>query len=270
MAERGLSPAARAVAARDGEFYVGYQRRAPDGLGRFLRRAVVALMVLATVVAVALASLQSDFDPGVFEFGVVRDFEGVILERPHPLLLVDRPGRAGGEASRFYLVAFGKHGADGEVAGLDGRRVRLRGSLVHRQGQTMVEVDAGSVEPTGVAAAVARPGATDLGIQTLRGEIVDSKCYLGVMKPGRGKPHRACATLCIRGGIPPVLRVVTPGGEARHLLLTDATGGAVNDRVLDLVAEPVEVTGRVSRDGDLLILATDPSTIRRLAEAHTG
>lgn len=87
---------------------------------------------------------------------------------------------------------------------------------------------------------------------------------LGIMKLGRGQAHRACATLCIRGGIPPVLRVETRSGEHRHLLLTDYDGGAVNDRVLDLVALPVEVTGRVLRDGDLLILETDPSTIRRL------
>ena len=181
------------------DFYIGYQRQAPAGLARFLRRTVVGLLLAAAVVAAALAGLQNDFDPGVFEFGTVRDFEGTLRERPHPLLLVDRPGDAGGEPSRFFLVAFGKHGADAEVAGLDGRRARLRGTLIHRQGQTMVEVVAGSVEAIGEAATARRPrgtvdGAVDLGIQTLRGEIVDSKCYLGVMKPGRGKPHRACAT----------------------------------------------------------------------------
>lgn len=255
--------------AERGDFYIGYQGRAPAGLGRFLRRATVALIVLAAAVAAALAALQGEPDPGVFEFGVVRELEGVIRERPHPLLRVDRPGRDAASWSRYYLVAAGKHGADALVAGLDGRRVRLRGSLIHRQGQTMIEVVAGSIEATGPVAAPAG-GAIDLGVQTLRGEIVDSKCYLGVMKPGRGKPHRACATLCIRGGIPPVLRVVTPGGEHRHLLLIDPLGGAVNDRVLGLIAEPVEVTGRVRRDGDLLILETDPGTIRRLPEPPPG
>jgi hypothetical protein len=134
----------------------------------------------------------------------------------------------------------------------------------------MVEVVAGSVEAIGPTAARPTGGAVDLGLQTLRGEIVDSKCYLGVMKPGRGKPHRACATLCIRGGVPPVLRVETTGGEYRHLLLTDQAGGALNDRVLELIAEPVEITGRVRRDGDLLILETDPRTIRRLGATADG
>ncbi len=249
------------------EFYIGYQRQAPAGLSRFQRWTVAALLLAAAVVAVALAALQSDFDPGVFEFGVVRDFAGVVHERPHPLLLVDRPGHNLPEPSRFLLVAAGKHGADGEVAGLDGRRVRLRGTLIHRQGQTMVEVVAGSVEPTGDATARPAAGAVDLGVQTLRGEIVDSKCYLGVMKPGRGKPHRACATLCIRGGIPPVLRVETGSGEYRHFLLTDEAGGVINHRLLDLIAVPVEIAGRVLRTGDLLVLEIDPTTIRRLDAA---
>ena len=250
--------------ARDDDLYVGYQARAPIALSRFLRRTVLLLAVAAALVAMALAGLQSPFDPGVFEFGVVRDFEGVVGERPHPFLLVDRPGRDPAEPSRFHLVGVGKHGADEEVAGLDGRRVRLRGTLIHRQGETMVEVVGGSVEPLAGEPGGAAAGAVDLGVQTLRGEIVDSKCYLGVMKPGRGKPHRACATLCIRGGIPPVLRVATADGEHRHLLLTDEAGGAVNSRVLDLVAEPVEITGRVLRAGDLLMLRADPGSIRRL------
>lgn len=254
------------MAGRD-DFYIGYQGQAPAGLARFLRRTVAGLLLAAALVAATLAALQSDFDPGLFEFGTVREFAGRIQERPHPLLLVDRPGAGNGEPSRFYLVAEGKHGADAQVAGLDGRRARLRGTLIHRQGQTMVELVAGSVEPTGNETAMPAGGAVDLGIQTLRGEIVDSKCYLGVMKPSRGKPHRACATLCIRGGVPPVLRVETSGGETRHLLLTDTSGGAVNARILELIALPVEITGRVLRDGDLLMLQADPSTVRRLGAA---
>jgi hypothetical protein len=251
-----------------GDFYIGYQREAPPTLAAFLRRLVVTLLVTAGVVAVTLAALQQPFDPGVFEFGVVRDFEGVLKERPHPQLLVDRPGGASGEPSRFYLVATGKRGADEEVAGFDGRRVLLRGSLIHREGQTMVELVSGSVEPTAAFETAPATAAVDLGIHTLRGEIVDSKCFLGVMKPGRGKPHRACATLCIRGGIPPVLRVETLGGEHRHFLLTDETGGAVNDRVLDLVGEPVEITGRVLRAGELLELRADPSSFGKGPEAR--
>jgi hypothetical protein len=35
--------------------------------------------------------------------------------------------------------------------------------------------------------------------------------------------------------------------------------------VLDLVAEPVEISGEVVRSGDLLVLYADPRTYRRIA-----
>ncbi len=251
------------MSGRD-DFYVGYQKQAPAGLAGFLRRVVVLLLVAGAGVAAALAVLQDRFDPGVFEFGVVRDFEGVVSERPHPVLLLDAPVQLGETtAARFLLVAFGKHGAEPETGGLEGQRVRLRGSLIYREGEHMIEMVAGSVEPLEQRQA-SRQAVVDLGRRTLRGEIVDSKCFLGVMKPGRGKPHRACATRCISGGIPPVLRVETADGDYRHFLLTDEDGAAVNDRVLDFVAEPVEITGQVRRRGDLLILAADPARYRRL------
>ncbi|MDH3254842.1 MAG: hypothetical protein OEM62_07625 [Acidobacteriota bacterium] len=250
--------------AGDRDFYVGYQKHAPPDLARFVRRLVVMVVVLAAALGAVLVAVQNRFDPGVFEFGVVKSFEGVLRERPHPLLTLDPPLEVGdAKTSRFYLVAFGKHGADREVAGLDGRRIRLQGSLIYREGETMIEVASGSVEPLEPTPATAIEG-TDLGTQTLRGEIVDSKCFLGVMKPGRGKPHRACATRCISGGIPPILRVETAAGDFRHFLLVDQDGHAVNDRILDLVAEPVEITGRVFRQGDLLTLLADPADYHRL------
>ena len=48
-----------------------------------------------------------------------------------------------------------------------------------------------------------------------------------------------------------------------YLLLTDAQGQPVNDRVLDLVAEPIEITGRLLRMGGRLVLQSDPDTYRR-------
>ena len=247
------------------EFYIGYQTRAPAGLSRFLRRAVALLLAFAAALALVLIAIQGRFDPGVFEFGIVRSFEGVILEEPHPMLLVERPGGDGSAPiSRFFLVASGKHGAEAEVAGFGGQGVRLEGSLIYREGQTMIEVSSGSVESLGEADRAPRTDFSELGTQTLRGEIVDSKCFFGVMKPGRGKPHRACATRCISGGIPPVLRVETRSGDYQHYLLVDQDATTVNDRVLELVAEPVEITGRVVRRDNLLVLEANPESYRRI------
>jgi len=37
------------------------------------------------------------------------------------------------------------------------------------------------------------PAAVAMGERTLRGEVIDPKCYIGAMKPGGGKTHKACA-----------------------------------------------------------------------------
>ena len=111
---------------------------------------------------------------------------------------------------------------------------------------------------------------TRWGRLTLQGEIVDSKCYLGVMKPGHHKPHRACASLCIRGGIPPLFVLYEDDGASdrplptEHLLLVGPERQALSDEVLDYVAEPLEVTGQVVQQDDVWTFEADPRTFRRL------
>lgn len=241
------------------EFYVGYASKTPPQLARFVRKVSTALLAVSATCVVLAATQQAALSDSRFEFGVTRTLEGLVELAPYPLLRTPRPG---GGASAYLLVAPGKHGADELLAPFAGRGVRLRGSLVHRDGRTMIEVEPGSIAPADVR--VETRGAEPLGRFTLRGEIVDSKCHLGVMNPGDRRTHRACAKLCIRGGIPPLLWVEDERGEVRRLLLVGARGEAVNERVIDLVGDPVEIEGEVERLDDLLILRADPATYRRL------
>ena len=87
----------------------------------------------------------------------------------------------------------------------------------------------------------------------LSGEIVDSKCWLGVMKPATGTVHRGCATRCLSGGIPPLLMTTDSTGATMHLLLTGADGGPAHQWLKELVGRRVTVSGEVIRDGDLLL-----------------
>lgn len=242
------------------EFYIGWEGAQPPGVGRRVRRAAVVLLVLAAVVALLTTAAQRPFSRAVFEFGSPRLFEGVIRMTPQPHLEVERPGRDAG-VSRYLLVAPGKHGARGEVGGFAGRRVRLSGTLVYRGDETLLEVVPGSLEE--ISRVDAPEPEVAVGFFTVAGEIVDSKCFLGVMKPGERKVHRACASLCIRGGIPPLLVVDDADGPAAHLLLVGPGGSSLAKRVLDFVAEPVDVTGEVRRRGDLWIMEADPASIRR-------
>lgn len=247
------------------DFYVGWQPRAPRPLARVLRRRALALLALVAAVAATLAWAHTRRPGARFEYGTSVELAGTVVASPFPHLLVERPGATDDlpAASSYALVAPFKHGADALVAGLDGRAVRLRATLAYRDGVVVAEVEPGSLaEEPGPRPTGAEPVA--LGRHTLAGEIVDSKCFFGVMNPGELKPHRACAARCISGGIPPVLCVRDAAGRASYLWLVDARGGPVNAEVLDLVAEPVEVTGEVERRGELLVLFADPATYRRL------
>lgn len=253
------------------DFYIGWEEKAEPSFGRRARLSAILLLLAAPAVAFLLAASQSPFDDATFEFGNVRDIEGVVRLLPHPVLEVATPS---GDIDHWLLVAFGKRGADDQVAEFEGEKVRLRGTLIYRGDHpeevptppltTMVEVVAGSVERIDAGGHDSAP--MSLGRHTLRGEIVDSKCWLGVMKPGFGKAHRACASLCIRGGIPPLLAVHDGEKVERQMLLLGPSGEAVNEKILHAVAEPVEITGEVFVAGDVWTLHADLGTLHRLSQ----
>ena len=251
------------------EFYIGWEAKAAPGIGKTVRKTVVVVLALALLAPVVLAVSQRMIGASVFEWGNHKSFSGILQTTPYPHLLVPRPGNTDGLArySTYYLVAPWKFGLDREaIAPLDGKSVMLKGTLIYRGNQTMIET-----KPEWIAVSTndQRRARSDapylrLGKQTLVGEIVDSKCFLGVMNPGQLTPHRACAVRCISGGVPPVLLVRQKDGPAIYLLLVSADGKPVNKQVLDMVAEPLEITGEVERQGELLILRADPVTYRRV------
>jgi len=258
------------------EFYIGWEAKAAPGIGQTMRRAVIGLLLLAAGAAVVLAASQRLIGTGVFEWGNEKSFTGILQTQPHPHLLVPRP-RAGDDHawqgviarpsafSTYFLVAPWKFGLNRDsLAALDGKTVSLQGSLIYLGNQTMIEVLPDSILATNSATSRPLPSAIPLGKQMLAGEIVDSKCFFGVMNPGQLTPHRACAIRCISGGIPPVFLVRGKDGTVIYLLLVSADGKPVNQQVLDFVAEPVQITGEVERQGDLLILRADPAKFIRL------
>jgi hypothetical protein len=243
------------------DFYVGYLPKAPTALARFVRKVIIVLGLLALTAALVLVVGQKPFADSAFEYGKVRSFEGIVETRPFPTLLVERPGEVGQQEkySRYLLVAPGKHGADDLVAAFDGKQVRLQGQLIYRDGGTVVEIVPNSIVVVGTAPPV-QEIARDLGIVTVTGEIVDSKCYLGVMNPGQGKVHRDCAARCLSGGIPPIF-ITTDGHQ--QLLLVGPDGRALGrDALREFIAEPIQIQGELLETGSTQLLKIDPRALR--------
>jgi hypothetical protein len=82
------------------------------------------------------------------------------------------------------------------------------------------------------------------------------------MKPGDGKTHKACATLCVTGGIPPML--VTSEPTPRSVIITDDSGKPMPDAWRIFIADPVQVTGELVNVGGLLQLRVREGGIERL------
>lgn len=240
---------------RHNDLYVGYVDETPPGIRRFVRRLAVGLVVLAAAVGLGLALLLERFDEGVFEYGTVRDYSGELVVDPHPRLIT-----AEGPAEGYLLVGVGKHGLEVDAApGLPwqsgtSRKIDLEGTLIRNPEAAMLEVHSFELSEQGGEGGAAEAPHSRGDAQTLTGEIVDTKCYLGAMKPGRGKPHRDCASLCIRGGVPAALLVRMKGGERQLVHLMHSSGQPVGLAVLDWVGQPVEVTGLLQRDDDRLFL----------------
>ena len=242
-------------------FYVGYLP-----LPGVLQPVVKMFIGLGIVVALALAfivsSAQQDPGPGIWDLDKIYSIEGHLTVAPYPVLHVDDPDNSIGTRA-VLLVASTKFGVEDRTKELHGKRVRITGESISRQGRAMFALLDGDDAVALVGDGTKAPPVEQLGNHTMVGEICDSKCFLGVMKPGSGKTHRGCAVRCISGGIPPIFVTRDANGDPTVYLLTDTAHGHAYEAVLPFVAEPVELTGQLERHGDLLVYAVDTGNIVR-------
>ena len=251
------------------EFFIGWLPM-PQSCSRLLR-ALVPLTVLAVVgVAAALPMWQQPAGSGTWETESIATVEGFLQAGPYALLRTIE-GTQGERARTILLVEEGKFGARERALPLAGQYVRASGTFLHREGRWMLELSAHSdslqiAQPPPnldrTAFSASQPGPSRR--VTLQGEVVDPKCYLGAMKPGGGKTHKACAILCISGGIPPMLAVRDAAGQEAFYLLTDSQGATAKDCVLSYVGDLVAVEGELQMLTDLPVLRIAPAGIRRL------
>lgn len=249
----------------DASFFIGWAET-PAADRRFFLRLGLGLIAGTAGLGAGLAALQRAPGAGDWDPDAVREWRGTVSAAPYALL---RSRELGGGVPRTALLScLGKCGVAAQIGALHGQAVVVTGSLIQRGPHTMLAVDEHGPwlrrdEGAAPDAALALAAPEALGDVNLSGEILDSKCWFGAMRPSDGKLHKACAALCIRGGIPPAFFARGPAGQAALMIMTDG-GRAHGPDLLPLVADPVRVSGRVFRHGDLLMLDTPLSAIRRL------
>ncbi len=251
----------------DDDLYIGWAK-APAVDRRFLLLSAPLLLGATTGLGWLVAKNLGDPGAGKWETGATHVVLGALAMKPYPMIRVADESAAFGVRS-VLIVAQGKCTSGLNLADYDGTPVRARGVLIERNDRRMLEVPLSVnqwIEPirADLPGVLVDPPMERLGRFALAGQIMDSKCFFGVMRPGRGKTHKACAALCLRGGVPPSFWARDEKGRESVLLMTDAGGGPLGEDILPLVADPVEAQGEIVRVGDLLQFRANAGAFRRV------
>src|SRR5262245_38198509 len=171
----------------DVEFFVGYLPMSA-GFKRVVLGIGVGGLMLLLAAGFALASTTHGAGPAKFAFGKSEGTLGVLTTEPSAVLWTLDSSVPGGVRGTL-LVRSGKFGLSPRARELAGRPVRVSGQSIERDGQRMLELSGDPKPADGElsdadSARLASRVMRSLGEVTLRGEIEDSKCYLGRMRPG--------------------------------------------------------------------------------------
>lgn len=237
-------------------FFIGWEGRTGFALGSFL--ALLVGLGLGVLAALGMELPRSGADhappgfggtpPGGLAEGPQR-LEGVLTALPYPLLHL--PG-----GQTVLLAGEGKLGAP---AAQEGQRVAAEGYLGWRGSIAMLTLAAAPM-PLGEGVPPARQ---PLGRWRITGEVCDGKCAAGVMRPGTGLAHRACANLCVAGEIPAVFVPTAPVAGEAFLVLGDAAGRGSPSAWRDVMGLRVTLEGEVARLGSVLVFQADPAGARQ-------
>ncbi|HEX3991664.1 MAG TPA: hypothetical protein VHX39_10890 [Acetobacteraceae bacterium] len=209
--------------------------------------ALVLVSLLAGFGALAFALGVAVDDPGGGDFTGDKAITGTLIADPYPMIVTDN------DHHTILLSGGGKRGVQVDARPLDGKHVHATGAGVKRGDRDMLLVDQLLPVPGEALAAVREP----LGTWRLTGEICDGKCSLGVMRPGNKAAHKACANVCLIGGVPPVFITTTPVLGTQYLLMGDPQDHTLPDALRDFVAITTRMDGTLERIGDALVFRTD-------------
>ena len=245
-------------------FFIGFVDT-PKELRPFLLTIAALLVVAFAGLALAIGGTQDEPAEAGFRFDWgPQTLKGVLENDPYPILHVTEGSERVEAGTTIMLSGVGKNGVQGRSADLEGRLVQATGIMLKRGDLDMMQVG-GQADRLMLLEGDAEPVESEpLGRWRVAGEICDGKCLAGAMRPGRGLSHKACANLCLEGGVPPVFVASAPLEGSEFLLVGGADGGPMPDTLLHQVATYVEIEGEVERRGSLLVLKADPSSLKVL------
>ncbi|MEP1209720.1 MAG: hypothetical protein ABJM29_00735 [Rhizobiaceae bacterium] len=237
-------------------FFIGWGKKLPKGLSGFL--IVVSLFMVGLFAGTAFSFVVSQDDPGDGAFRGRQNVTGVMQAAPYPVVHIP-PGDKYPNGHSIMLSGGGKRGVQNQAEPLDGQVVQVRGALLKRGDLDMIQV--GRRIQAVKDSTPHEVETTSLGRWKLSGEICDGKCYAGAMRPGKGLAHKACANLCLIGGVPAIFVSSGPVDGSIFFMLADADGKALGDRLYDMTAVLLSAEGEIEKRGDLHLFKIDLDSV---------
>lgn len=254
---------------KEDNFYIGWQDDAPAKFKSKARYFFLTGLLITAVFIVIYVPSQQQMEASIFEYGTLTELEGQLVTYP----VIGLKTTIGGENKTVPLVGFGKKGANAVIYHLVNRldgdlsnyRVKLSGTIIRNNGKVWMELTEENESIISFSEISLKDRVAfevnDLGSQEIYGEIVDPKCFFGVMKPGYGKIHRSCAIRCISGGIPPLLAIKKGNEYVDYYFLTNNNGTPLNQSILEHIGKKVRVIGQVEQVNDWKNIKLDENRI---------
>lgn len=249
------------------EFYIGWKNELPAGSKQAIKKLLIAVFILLPPIVIGIIYFTKPFNNHIFEYGNVREFTGIYYAKPFPVLVLDK-GQAPESTNNYaLLIGYGKHGAEtflslveNKKSSLNGTRIKIWGTMIYGDDKLLLELSRKEKSVIAVSDSNEKQETKEFGNTTLKGEIIDPKCYFGVMKPGEGKVHKSCAIRCISGGIPPVFKVKNEKSNS-YYIIKGINGEAINKEILSHVGENVTISGEIIHTNGWDVIKTEPNLI---------
>jgi len=232
------------------KFFIGWKGALDLNTKNAVTRFTFPAMLIGFIFLFSFTLSQKKIANSAYRFNVVAEYTGVVSNIPFPHILFTKGKDIFGNPIHevLPLVNAWKFGADSLIATWDKTNengmATIQGTIIIRDCVKAMELtrkEHSFLAPKSQSINI-KPVSEKIGEVTIKGEIIDPKCYLGAMNPGEGKPHRSCAIRCISGGIMPMI-TYTENNQKKYAVLLGVNGEKINNQVLDFVAEPIEITG---------------------------
>lgn len=234
------------------------------------KKSLGLIVLLLGLTAFFIHEVKHRINDHSYETFLLTEFEGMYFDQPFPMMVFDEYSIPAGVTQNALIVGPGKSGAqeifqqlEVKHGALNGKSVRLRGTLYTTDNKTLIElsegVDALLAIERGYTYPIQRTAKNPIQLQ---GEIVNAKCWYTQQKTRDGYYHKRCSKSCIENGIPPVLKVENQSGNAFYLL--DATTEAGEEAIINHIAKAVEIDGEVNFQNGWSVLTLDENSIRTI------